>query len=103
MTIPIMPAGSSADVTLTALFASMPLIMPMFLFILYIIILAGGYFLQEKRTGMADFKTWTAIAGFVISILAIVMYLVPGLINNATLIAALGVGIGGVAYFLIAD
>ena len=103
MTIPIMPAGSSADVTLTALFASMPLIMPMFLFILYVIILLGGYFLQEKRTGMADFKAWMAIAGFVIGIIAVLMYLVPGLINNATLLIALGVAMGGVVFYLLSD
>jgi hypothetical protein len=103
MTIPIIPAGSSADVSFSNIFNSIPFFMPTVLFFIYITIASAGYILQDRRTGMADIKAWLAVAGFVTGIITVITYLSTELINEPTMLISCGVTIGGVAWYLLSE
>ena len=67
------------------------------LFSVFMITLLGSYF-SSKRFGDGDFAASFATAGFLTFIIALVMTLIPGLINMATVIITLIVAIIGVLF-----
>ena len=72
----------------------------MFLFSIWIIFAMGSYFLQKRHTGMGDFPMSIAIAGFVTSIIAILLKLIPGMLDLLTLAVVLIVSVISVLWFL---
>lgn len=57
-----------------------PMFIPAVLFSFFMIILITGFFLQEKRLGKGEFSMWFAIAGYMTSIVALLMLIIDGLI-----------------------
>ena len=80
-----------------------PAFTPLILFALFLISLLASYFSQKRLTGRGDFMASFAVAGFFTAIVAIIMSLVPGLINMLTLVTCIIVAIIGVILLLVKD
>lgn len=69
---------------------------PMILFALFVIVLFSTFFTQKRFTGREDFFASFATAGFFTAVIALIMTLVDGLINNYTLTFTVVIAIIGV-------
>ncbi len=69
---------------------------PLVLFALYIIVLMSTFFTQKRLTGREDFFASVAVAGFFTAVIAIIMSLIDGLIDNFTLTTTVVIAIVGV-------
>jgi hypothetical protein len=81
------------------------LFIPLFLMAVWIIFLLGSYFIQKEKIGSGDFPMSLAVAGFVTSILAILLRLVnyngvPCLVDGLTLAVTIIVAGISILYFL---
>ena len=79
----------------------MPYIIPLVLLSLFSIVLLSTYFSQKRLTGRGDFFSSFAVAGFFIAIIALVMTLTEGLINNTTLTICIVVSVIGAIFLII--
>lgn len=52
---------------------------------IWLIFSIGSYFIQKRNIGSGDFPTSLAVAGFVTSVVAILLRLVPNLVDGLTL------------------
>ncbi len=76
-----------------------PTFIPMMLFSLFMIIFLGGFFAQQRRTGTGDIAQWFSIAGWLTAISALLMFLIPDLINLPTVLITFGVAFTGMIWF----
>jgi len=68
--------------------------------IVWLIFSVGSYFIQKRNVGSGDFPTSLAVAGFVTSVLAMLLRLVPNLIDGLTLAIVIIVSGISILYFL---
>lgn len=78
-----------------------PILVPLMLFFIYISILAGGYFSQQRRLGKGSFPMWSAIAGYVTTSGAMVLFMIQGIINLETLVILFIITIACTMWFLL--
>ena len=69
---------------------------PLVLFALYVIVLMATFFAGKRLTGREDFFASVAVAGFFTAVIAIIMGLIDGLIDNFTLTTTVVIAIIGV-------
>lgn len=103
MTFPLIPNNATFDVVVLTFLSMNPIIVPLFLFGLYLILVGGGYLMEERRTGTGNFRAWAAIAGFILSIIVTLLYLVPGITNAYTVTVVYGVTIASVMWFILGE
>lgn len=72
----------------------------LFLVAVWLIFSVGSYFIQKRSVGSGDFPTSLAVAGFVVSVLAILLRLVGGLVDGLTLAIVIIVTGISILYFL---
>jgi len=72
----------------------------LFLVAVWLIFSVGSYFIQKRNIGSGDFPTALAVAGFVVSVLAILLRLVSGLVDGLTLAIVIIVAGISILYFL---
>lgn len=56
---------------------------------IFMVFLLSSYFISLRTRGVADFPASLSVAGFVTSVVAILLRLIPGLINGFVLLAIL--------------
>ena len=74
---------------------------PLLLFAIFTITLLTTYFSKKRTTGEGNFKGSFAVAGFFVGVVAILMNLIPDLINSLTTAIAVGIAILGVVILFI--
>jgi len=74
---------------------------PSILLALFIIVLLATFFTQKRLTAREDFFSSFAVAGFFVAVMAIIMTLVEGLIDNYTLTITIVIAIVGVILLFI--
>lgn len=93
--------GASGLLTYPA--TALPFFTPMLLFAIYVILLMATYFAARRLNGRGDFIASMAASGFVTVVVAIIMSLIPGLINGTTLLTTFAVAVLGVVLLLLRD
>jgi hypothetical protein len=65
----------------------LPMLFPALLFFIWIIILSSGYGLQRIKSiqGKANMPMWSAISSLITTSAAIVLFLIPGILDPITL------------------
>lgn len=71
------------------------------LIFVYIIIVAGGYFSQERKTGYGNFPMWMAIGGLITTFSSYLLFMIDGLVNLYTIIILTIITIISALWFLI--
>jgi len=66
---------------LVQLSTQVPILMPLLLFLIWLVVLGAGYFSQERRTGRGNITMWAAISGYMSTTIAFILFLIPGLIS----------------------
>jgi len=66
-----------------------PIFFPFLLFAVFIIISLGSYFAQKELTGRGNFLASLAVAGYITTIVAYVLSLIPGVVNVFTIVVCL--------------
>ena len=74
---------------------------PLLLFGIFTVALLTTYYSKQRLTGNGDFLGSFAVAGFFIGVVAIVMNLIPNLINGFTTGICVAVAILGVVLLMI--
>lgn len=74
---------------------------PMLLFFFFAVIAGAGIYSQERRVGRANVPMWLAIAGFIVSIGSIILYLIPGFVSLEVLIITMVLTIVFTMWFLL--
>ncbi len=72
-----------------------PVFIPGILFAFFIILFTGSFFLQKRESGIGDAPTSFLVAGFSTTVGALLMTLIPGLINTTVVIISFSVTIIG--------
>ncbi len=75
-----------------------PAFTPLLLFTFFVILMFGSYIVPKNLTGKGDFAASFAVAGYVTTILALLMSLVDNLINIQTIIAFIVVAVLGTTW-----
>lgn len=75
-----------------------PIFIPMMLFSVFMITLLASYFSSKRLSADGDFAASFASAGFLTFIVALVMTLIPGLIQTYFVVIALVIAIVGVLF-----
>ena len=107
MTHVTLPADSGFNFTegLDQLFfyvaSEVPIFIPMILFALFIVIMLGGFFSQQRQGGRGDFLMWGAIAGYITTGAAYILSLISGLISLQTVIIVLVITVVMNAFYLL--
>lgn len=78
-----------------------PIFFPLVLFAIFIIVCLGSFFTQKNLTGKGNFLASASVAGFITTIAAYVLSLVPGIVNTFTVIVCLVVSIVFTLLFLL--
>ena len=78
-----------------------PIFTPMVLFGLFIVTLLASYFASMRLRGDANFSASFAIAGFFISVVALFMSFIPGMINLTTMVTCFGVAFIGFLWLIL--
>lgn len=76
------------------------LFIKLFLVAIWLIFSLGSYFIQKRSVGSGDFPTSLAVAGFVTSVIAILLRLIPNLVDGLTLAITIIVAGISILYFL---
>lgn len=80
-----------------------PILMPLILFMIYIVIAGLGYYAQEKRTGAGNLPMWCAISGLITTAGAFMLFLVDNLVNIEVIVICLIVTIISAFWFLVGE
>lgn len=67
---------------------------------IWLIFSIGSYFIQKRNVGTGDFPQSLAVAGFVTSVVAILLRLIAGLVDGLTLAVIIIVAGISILYFL---
>ncbi len=78
-----------------------PIFFPLVLFAVFIIVCLGSFFTQKSLTGRGDFLASLSVAGFITTITAYILSLIPGLVNTFTVVVCLVLAIVFVLLFLL--
>ena len=70
-----------------------PIFFPFLLFAVFIIVSLGSYFAQKELTGRGNFLASLSVAGYITTIVAYVLSLIPGVVNVFTIAVCLVVTI----------
>lgn len=95
MTHVVLPADSGFNFTegLDQLFfytaSQVPIFLPMVLFGLFMVVMLGGFFTQQRQTGKGDITMWMAIGGYITTGAAFILSLIEGLLSLQTVIIIL--------------
>ena len=76
------------------------LFIKLFIVSVWVIVAMGIYFASKISSGRGDFSMGMAVAGFVVSVMTIILSLVPGLISGWVIGTVLAVGIISIIWFL---
>jgi hypothetical protein len=91
--------------SLTQLFVYPATVMPHFyslmLFSLFVVVLSASYFSQRRLTGRGDFLASFVVASWFISVIASVLYIIPGMIATTTLLLCIGVSVISIIFLLL--
>lgn len=79
---------------------TIPIFVPLLLFGLFMIVLLSSYFAQRYRDGRGDFLASFVVAGFLTTIVAYLLMLMPGVVNSLTLVVCTIVTVIGVLILL---
>jgi len=74
---------------------TVPVFIPLVLFAVFVIVSFGTYFSQRRLSGRGDFIISFAVAGYITVLVAYVMSLIDGLINNFTVIICVVIAVLG--------
>lgn len=59
------------------------------LFMIFMVILFAGYSQEQRRHGRAKESTWFAVSGMITAFLSMVLFLMNGIVNLATVITCI--------------
>lgn len=76
------------------------LFIKLFLVAIWLIFSIGAYFMQKRSVGSGDFPASLAVAGFITSVVAILLRLISGLVDGLTLAITIIVAGISILYFL---
>ncbi len=93
--------SQGAEQTLLYAVEQVPILIPLILTAIFLVVLISGFNSQRRREGNGNFPQWFAIAGFLTSIIAIMMGLVEGLIAVPTIITVVAITIAGMLWFFL--
>ena len=91
--------SSGADKILVYLAQEIPIFIPLMLFSFFWIIVLGGFFLQERKTGRGDPAMWFSIGGYLTVGLSIILSLIDGLISVKIIVITISVALIGAIWF----
>ncbi len=77
---------------------TVPIFTPMLLFSLFMITMLASYFSSKRLGNDGDFAASFAVAGFITAIVAIVMSIIPGMIDTYVTVITIIVAIIGVMF-----
>ncbi len=86
------------DNTFLYVAATSNIFIPLVLFGFFVIILIGSFYSARRMGGEGDFPASFAVAGFTTFLVALVMTLIDGLINNFTVVICLIVVLVGILF-----
>lgn len=81
--------------------STVPIFTPMVLFGLFMVMLLGSYFSALRLRGDANFSSHFAVSGFFISVIAVFMSFIPGMINLPTMVICFGVAFIGFMWMML--
>jgi len=77
-----------------------PFLIPGLLFFIMVVIMAGGYYHQERK-GKGNGPMWLSISSFVVGVLAFILFLIPGMISLEMLVIFVAISICAALFFLL--
>ena len=80
-----------------------PFLAPAILFMIYIVILVGGYFAQERRVGAGNFLMWASISGLITTTGAFILYLYDNVVSIQVVLICVIITIISAFAFLISS
>ncbi len=66
-----------------------PIFFPLVLFAIFIVACLGSFFTQKNLTGRGNFLASLSVAGFITTITAYILSLIPGIVNTFTVVVCL--------------
>ena len=78
-----------------------PIFFPLVLFAIFIIACLGSFFTQKSLTGRGNFLASAAVAGFMTTMAAYVLSLIPGIVNTFTVVVCLILSVVFTLLFLL--
>ena len=82
---------------------TVPGLFPMFLSMVFLAICLGTYFTQNRLYGKGDFPVSFSVAGFVTSILALLLSLITGVIPTFVIVICMSLTVVGVIWIFLAS
>ena len=70
-----------------------PIFFSLVLFAIFIITCLGSFFTQKSLTGRGNFLASSAVAGYITTIAAYILSLIPGVVNTFTVVICLVISI----------
>lgn len=78
-----------------------PIFFPLVLFAIFIIACLGSFFTQKSLTGRGNFLASASVAGFMTTMAAYVLSLIPGIVNTFTVVVCLILSVVFTLLFLL--
>ncbi len=66
-----------------------PILFPLILFAVFVILSLGSFFAQKQLSGRGNILASFAVAGYITTITAYVLSLIPGVVNTLTIVVCL--------------
>ena len=101
MTYEILTNGTSITDILVNVSTNEPSLFPMFLLFIYAVVAGAGYVSQIKRMAISNLLMWMTISGMVTTVIAILLYMVAGLISIEVLTLCVTVFVGTAMFYLL--
>lgn len=92
---------TGADKLLLYVSQEVPILMPMFFTFVFMVIMLGGFFNEQRRRGEGSIAQWSAIAGYITLLLAIFISLSEGLVSPTILGSILAVSLISTVWFMM--
>jgi len=83
--------SSGLDQIFVYIAGELPSFIPLVLASIFILIFISGYKAQERKEGRGSFVTWFSISSWIVSIIAVLMTLIQGLITIPTVSICLAI------------
>jgi hypothetical protein len=97
----ILTNGTSITDILVNVSINEPGLFPMLLLFIYAVVAGAGYVSQIKRTVNSNMLMWMTISGMVTTVIAILLYMVAGLISIETLTLCVVVFVGTAMFYFL--
>ncbi len=88
------PMANIADVS-----GQVPLLFPGILLLIYLAIAGAGFYNQQRRSGVGNFPMWSAIASFIVTTGAFILFLYSGIVNKETMVICFTITIISALWF----